>query len=89
MCVQQVLTFPDGLPERTQAYVRVNGWPFYLSWILSFGIVIALSCSDRLRKQYPINYLFLVRLGASFHQDPTGTVGSVLPCQKEAASIWV
>jgi hypothetical protein len=46
---------------RAQSYVRVNLGPFYLSWFLSFGMVIALSCSERLRKQYPLNYCFLVR----------------------------
>jgi len=40
--------------------VRVNLWPFYLSWFLSFGMIIALSCSERLRKQYPLNICFLV-----------------------------
>ena len=46
---------------RAQLYVRLNRWPFYLSWFLSFGMIIAMSCSERLRKQYPLNYLFLVR----------------------------
>ncbi len=46
---------------RAQTYVRVNLWPFYLSWFLSFGMIIALSCSERLRKQYPLNICFLVR----------------------------
>ncbi|KAK9845898.1 hypothetical protein WJX81_005493 [Elliptochloris bilobata] len=40
-------------------YVRINRWPFYLSWFLSFGMIIAMACSERLRKQYPINYVFL------------------------------
>lgn len=46
---------------RRQNYVRVNLWPFYLSWFLSFGMIIAMSCSNRLRRQYPVNYIFLVR----------------------------
>ena len=44
-----------------QSYVRLNRWPFYLSWFLSFAMIIAMSCSERLRKQYPLNYCFLVR----------------------------
>ena len=48
-----------------QNYVRLNRWPFYLSWFLSFGMIIAMGCSERLRKKYPINYLFLVRRAAA------------------------
>lgn len=48
-----------------QTYVRVNPWPFYLSWGLSFVMIIALSCSDTLRRKYPMNVIFLVHAPAS------------------------
>lgn len=57
------ITIFESLPP--QSYVRLNRWPFYLSWFLSFGMIIAMGCSERLRKKYPINYLFLVRGAAA------------------------
>lgn len=37
-----------------QAYVRSNPWPFYLSWGLSFGLLLFISCSERLRRRYAV-----------------------------------
>jgi hypothetical protein len=34
-----------------QNYVRVNPWPFYLSWALSFGMLLVLACNERLRRK--------------------------------------
>lgn len=36
-------------------YVRQNAWPFYMSWALSAGILIALSCSEKVRRVHPYN----------------------------------
>ena len=47
-------------------YVRQNAWPFYLSWALSFGMLIAMSCSESLRRKYPTNVLFLGAFTAVF-----------------------
>ena len=47
-------------------YVRQNAWPFYLSWALSFGMLIAMSCSETLRRKYPTNVLFLGAFTAVF-----------------------
>ena len=47
-------------------YVRQNAWPFYLSWALSFGMLIAMSCSETLRRRYPTNVLFLAAFTAVF-----------------------
>jgi hypothetical protein len=51
-----------------QVYVRANPWPFYLSWGLSFVMIIALSCSETLRRKYPMNVIFLVRPCHAIHQ---------------------
>eukprot|EP00884_Botryococcus_braunii_P021183 jgi/Botrbrau1/7749/Bobra.0159s0178.1 len=45
--------------EPLKTYVRVNPWPFYVSWGLSFAMIIALSCSESLRRKYPMNVIFL------------------------------
>jgi protein lifeguard len=47
-------------------YVRQNAWPFYLSWALSFGMLIAMACSETLRRKYPTNVLFLAAFTAVF-----------------------
>lgn len=47
-------------------YVRQNAWPFYLSWALSFGMLIAMACSETLRRKYPTNVLFLGAFTAVF-----------------------
>ena len=39
--------------------MRYNAWPFYLSWGLSFAMLMAMACSDKVRRQYPTNVLFL------------------------------
>ena len=41
-------------------YVRENAWPFYLSIGLSFGLLIGMACSDKLRRVYPYNVVALV-----------------------------
>lgn len=47
-------------------YVRQNAWPFYMSWALSFAMLIAMSCSETLRRKYPTNVLFLAAFTAVF-----------------------
>ena len=41
--------------EPLKLYVRQNAWPFYASWALSFGTLIALSCSEKVRRVHPYN----------------------------------
>lgn len=41
-------------------YVRQNAWPFYLSIGLTFGLLIGMACSEKLRRVYPYNVLALV-----------------------------
>lgn len=34
-----------------QMYVRSTPWPFYLSWGLSFGLLLVIACNERLRRR--------------------------------------
>ncbi len=34
-----------------QTYVRSTPWPFYLSWGLSFGLLLVISCNEHLRRR--------------------------------------
>ena len=43
-----------------QAYIAQNQWLVIATWALAFGLLIAMSCSTRLRRKFPINYIFLV-----------------------------
>ena len=45
--------------EPLKGYIRTNAWPFYMSWALSFGVLIALSCSDKIRRVHPYNIIAL------------------------------
>lgn len=40
-------------------YVRQNAWPFYASIALTFGLLIGMACSEKLRRVYPYNVLAL------------------------------
>lgn len=48
------------MPSIPQAYVRSNPWPFYLSWGLSFGLLLFISCSERLRRRYALLLLWCI-----------------------------
>ncbi len=39
------------LHARAQRYVQSTPWPFYLSWGLSFGLLLVLACNERLRRK--------------------------------------
>jgi FtsH-binding integral membrane protein len=57
--------------------VQQNSWPFWLAWILSFATIIAMGCSQTLRRVHPWNYVsfgvftatfaFLVGTATSFY----------------------
>ncbi len=47
----QQLTAPHHTHVSSQNYVRFNPWPFYLSWALSFGMLLVLACNERLRRK--------------------------------------
>jgi FtsH-binding integral membrane protein len=55
--VGMALTFYYVAPLRL--YVKQNAWPFYLSIGLSFGLLIGMACSEKLRRVYPYNVAFL------------------------------
>jgi hypothetical protein len=43
-----------------QEYVVGNYWVTFTSWALAFVMIIVLSCSTRVRRKYPYNYVFLI-----------------------------
>jgi hypothetical protein len=43
-----------------QDYVTTNQWVFWASWITAFGLIITMSCSNRVRRKFPLNMIFLV-----------------------------
>ncbi|KAL6754840.1 inhibitor of apoptosis-promoting Bax1-domain-containing protein [Haematococcus lacustris] len=42
-----------------KVYVRTNPWPFYMSWGTAFGLMLVISCNERLRRRYPANMIML------------------------------
>lgn len=43
-----------------QEYVTTNQWVFWVSWITALGLIITMSCSNRVRRKFPLNFVFLV-----------------------------
>jgi FtsH-binding integral membrane protein len=46
--------------------VQQNSWPFWLAWILSFATIIAMGCSQTLRRVHPWNYVSFGVFTATF-----------------------
>ncbi len=46
-------------PSPLQAYLRANPWPFYVSWVISFVLMLVLVCVESARRKYPTNFLLL------------------------------
>lgn len=55
LCVTVAMAVVFYYVEPLKLYVRQNAWPFYASWALSFATLIALSCSEKIRRVHPYN----------------------------------
>lgn len=59
------------LSENAKNFVQLHAWIVYLSFIVNFAVMIALTCFRDLSRKYPWNLLALVGITGTSQQTKT------------------